>query len=68
VLARKLQEEVVVVTRRLLGEEHPATLTARLNLAATLSAQGDSAGARPQQEQQASALVSSLHQGGLLAL
>ena len=49
--ARQHQEQVLAARRRLLGEEHPDTLTARNNLAATLYAQGDLAGARQQQEQ-----------------
>ena len=49
--ARQQEEQVLEARRRLLGEEHPATLTARLNLAQTLYAQGDLAGARQHQEQ-----------------
>jgi TIR domain/Tetratricopeptide repeat len=49
--ARALQEEVVQVTRRVLGAEHPNTLTAMSNLAQSLSAQGDMAGARALQEE-----------------
>ena len=39
--ARAPEEEVLVVRRRVQGEEHPDTLTARNNLAATLRAQGE---------------------------
>ena len=49
--ARKLQEQGLAASRRLLGEEHPDTLTAMNNLAVTLYAQGDLAGARTLQEQ-----------------
>jgi tetratricopeptide (TPR) repeat protein len=44
--ARAIQDEVLVVRRRILGPEHPATLDAAGNLAITLRAQGDLAGAR----------------------
>jgi Tetratricopeptide repeat/TIR domain len=44
--ARELEERVVAARGRLLGEEHPDTLTAMNNLAETLRAQGDRAGAR----------------------
>jgi hypothetical protein len=49
--ARELQEQVIAVLRRLLGEEHPHTLTAIGNLAGTLHAQGELTGARELQEQ-----------------
>jgi Tetratricopeptide repeat len=49
--ARKLQERVLEALGRLLGKEHPDTLTAMNNLAGTLKAQGDLAGARKFQEQ-----------------
>src|SRR5664280_2919882 len=49
--ARMLYERQLEFRLRALGEEHPATLTARLNLAATLYAQGDLAGARQHEEQ-----------------
>jgi hypothetical protein len=49
--ARVLREREVEFRRHAQGEEHPDTLTARNNLAQTLSAQGDLAGARQQQEQ-----------------
>ena len=49
--ARGLFEQALAVRRRVLGEEHPATLTSMNNLALTLSAQGDLAGARSLQEQ-----------------
>ena len=49
--ARRVEERVVDVCRRLLGQEHPDTLTSMNNLAATLLAQGDVAGARRMQEQ-----------------
>jgi hypothetical protein len=49
--ARALQEEVLQVSRRVLGAEHPNTLTAMSNLAQSLSAQGDMAGARALEEE-----------------
>jgi tetratricopeptide (TPR) repeat protein len=49
--ARKLQEQVLEIRRRILGEEHPDTITSMGNLAATLQAQGDLAGAQKLQEQ-----------------
>ena len=48
--ARELQERVLEAHRRVLGEEHPETLTSMTNLAVTLGAQGDHAGARELQE------------------
>jgi len=44
--ARWLGERVLEVSRRVLGEEHPDTLTSMNNLALTLLAEGDRAGAR----------------------
>jgi hypothetical protein len=38
--ARKLEEQVLEASRRVLGEDHPHTLTAMNNRASTLSAQG----------------------------
>jgi Flp pilus assembly protein TadD len=49
--ARQLYEQVLEARARLLGKEHPDTLTAMNNLAGTLEAQGDLAGARKLQEQ-----------------
>ncbi len=49
--ARAIFERELEFRRDAQGEEHPDTLRARLNLAATLQAQGDLAGARQQQEQ-----------------
>jgi hypothetical protein len=49
--ARKPQEEALESHRRLLGEEHPDTLTAMSNLAGTLYKQGGLAGARRLEEQ-----------------
>jgi tetratricopeptide (TPR) repeat protein len=49
--ARTLQEQVVEASLRVLGPEHPYTLTAMNNLAQTLQAQGEMAGARTLQEQ-----------------
>ena len=49
--ARKLQEQVLETCRRVLGNEHPTTLSAMLNLAETLNAQADLSGARKLQEQ-----------------
>jgi hypothetical protein len=48
--ARGLQERVLEVQRRVLGEDHPATLRSLNNLASTLRDQGDLAGARGLQE------------------
>jgi tetratricopeptide (TPR) repeat protein len=44
--ARALQEKVLEIRRRILGEEHPETLASMYNLANTLSAQRDLNGAR----------------------
>jgi tetratricopeptide (TPR) repeat protein len=49
--ARKLQEQALAALRRVLGEEHPDTLAAMNDLAATLHAEGDLDGARELQEQ-----------------
>ncbi len=49
--ARKPQEETLESHRHMLGEEHPDTLTAATDLAATLGKQGDWAGARKLQEE-----------------
>jgi tetratricopeptide repeat protein len=49
--ARGLQEQVLDLSRRVLGAEHPDTLTSMNNLASTLQAQGDLAGARGLHEQ-----------------
>jgi hypothetical protein len=46
-----LDEQVVEARRRILGDEHPGTLTAKHNLAGTLRAQGDLAGARKLHEE-----------------
>ena len=43
--ARRLQERVLEVSTRVLGEEHPHTLTSMGNLAFTLIAQGNREGA-----------------------
>ena len=43
---RKLEEQVLEASVRLLGQEHPNTLAAMSNLAGTLYAQRDLAGAR----------------------
>jgi tetratricopeptide (TPR) repeat protein len=43
--ARELQEKVLKISKRVLGEEHPDTLMTMHNLANTLSAQGDLSGA-----------------------
>jgi tetratricopeptide (TPR) repeat protein len=48
--ARSLQEAALETERRILGDEHPGTLTSISNLALTLSALGDLAGARSFQE------------------
>jgi tetratricopeptide repeat protein len=50
VAARRLQERVLELTTRVLGEEHPSTLISMNNLAATLYTQGDHVGARQFQE------------------
>ena len=44
--ARDLQEQTLAARRRLLGDEHPDTLCSMNNLALTLCALGDHAGAR----------------------
>jgi hypothetical protein len=44
--ARKIRDQVLKANRRVLGEDHPDTLTSMCNLAATLWAQGDLPGAR----------------------
>jgi len=49
--ARRLQEELLVASRRVLGDDHPETLKAMGNLAITLSDQGDLRGARRLQEE-----------------
>ena len=49
--ARKLQEQVLDVRRRVQGAGHPDTLTSMNNLATMLMSQGDLAGARKLQEQ-----------------
>jgi tetratricopeptide (TPR) repeat protein len=49
--ARRAQEQVLEVYRRVLGPEHPHTLGSMNNLALTLVAQGDLAGARTLHEQ-----------------
>jgi tetratricopeptide (TPR) repeat protein len=49
--ARKLQDQVLDARRRLLGVDHPDTLSAMSSLAATLSDQGDLPGARKLEEQ-----------------
>ena len=49
--ARALEEQVLALRRRVLGDVHPATLTSMNNLAATLCAQGDLPGARKIEEQ-----------------
>jgi hypothetical protein len=49
--ARKIQEQVLEARRRVLGEDHPDTLSSLNNLASTLKAQGDLAGARKIEEQ-----------------
>jgi len=41
--ARRLQEEVLEVRTRVLGPEHPKTLSSKNNLAKTLSAMGEEA-------------------------
>ena len=49
--ARELHEQCLEVSRRVLGEEHPDTLSSMNNLAETLRALGDSGGARELHEQ-----------------
>ena len=49
--ARALEEQVLEARRRLLGPEHPDTLTAMVNLASTLWAQGELGAARALKEQ-----------------
>jgi Tetratricopeptide repeat len=47
---RRLQEPLLEMQKRVLGEEHPDTLLTMNNLALTLMAQGDYQGARQLQE------------------
>ena len=54
--ARRLHEAVVEARKRLLGPEHPNTLTSINNLANTLYAQGDLDGARRLRAQELSVL------------
>ncbi|QQP93747.1 tetratricopeptide repeat protein (plasmid) [Skermanella sp. TT6] len=49
--ARELQEQVLLLRRRMQGDEHPDTLISMNNLAGTLGAQGDYDGAQALQEQ-----------------
>ena len=49
--SRRLLEQALELDRSELGAEHPDTLGSMNNLAATLQAQGDLAGARGLQEQ-----------------
>jgi hypothetical protein len=49
--ARELLEQTLAAQRRVLGDEHPNTLTSMNNLAATLGASGGRAGARELLEQ-----------------
>ncbi|MBK6670376.1 MAG: tetratricopeptide repeat protein [Actinobacteria bacterium] len=48
--ARTLQQDVLDARRRILGDDHPDTLTAKNNLAASLRALGDAAAARTLQQ------------------
>ncbi len=48
---QEILEEQLLVRRRVLGEEHPGTLSSMRFLATTLRAQGDAGGARGLQEQ-----------------
>jgi Tetratricopeptide repeat len=48
--ARRLQEAVLEIAKRVLGEEHTDTLTSMNNLAVTLWQQGETVGARRLQE------------------
>ena len=48
--ARTRMEKALALCRRILGDEHPNTLTSMNNLAETLASQGDLAGARTLQE------------------
>ena len=50
-LAETLYRRECGITRRILGNEHPSTLTSMNNLALTLSDQGDFAGAQKIQEE-----------------
>ena len=49
--SRRLEEQVLAVRLRVLGEEHPDTLAVMSNLAGTVFEQGDRAGARKLHEQ-----------------
>jgi hypothetical protein len=55
--ARRLQEEVLAASVRLVGNEHPHTLSTKSDLALTLLALGDLDGARRLQEEVLAALV-----------
>jgi hypothetical protein len=49
--AEPIFQRVLVISTKVLGKEHPDTLTSMNNLAQTLKAQGDLAGARKLEEQ-----------------
>jgi hypothetical protein len=51
VAARKLEEEILDIRRRVLGPEHPRTVTSMNNLAESLRALGDLPAARKLQEE-----------------
>ena len=55
--AHELQEQVLEARARLLGKEHPDTLTSMNNLAQTVQAQGDLARAHELQEQVVEAMA-----------
>lgn len=58
--ARKLQEQVLVASRLILGPDHPKTLSVMINLAGTLAQQGDLSGARKLEEQALASLCGNL--------
>jgi hypothetical protein len=49
--AKKLEEQVLEQSKRILGADHPDTLTSMNNLASTLGAMGDHASAKKLEEQ-----------------
>ncbi len=69
--ARAAFEQALAVSRRFLGEEHPATLNLMNNLAITLMAQGDLAGARTLHERELAVsrrMFGQEHPGSLISM
>lgn len=66
--ARDLYEQVLAARRRLLGEDHPDTLTSANNLAAILHRRGDTVAARALQEHVLAAIAAEQAvEGGVMA-